>query len=360
MDQTNQLKDLKRTTETQWLKESPAQILQQSLRNLDQAYKNFFRRISKGQVGKEAGFPKFKKKGRSLDSFRFPDPSQFGIRKVSRKKSKLKLPKIGEVSFFRSQDIEGQIRNCTISREGKYWFVSFNCEVEQVQPLNTGTMIGIDRGVAKLLVTSEGKDYHLPTKIKDIEKRKIILQKRSRQKKKFSKNWIKTIQRIGTLDRKIFKIRHDALHKISSEIAKNHSYVVLEALNIKNMSKTASGTLQNPGTHVKAKSGLNRSILRQGWHKFQTLLEYKSTWCGGYLEYVDPKNTSRRCSVCGHTEKDNRLSQECFHCKSCGFELDADLNAAINIFTRGHRGRACGDADTSRVCEARTSHHVFA
>jgi putative transposase len=344
--QANQIKNLKKEIATEWLKEAPAQILQQSLKDLDQAYKNFFTRVKKGKVGKEAGFPKFKKKGRCVDAFRFPEPKQFIVEKLSAKKSYVVLPKIGKVKFFRSRDIVGRIRNCTLCREGRHWFISFNCEKEIKVVKNTGTSIGVDRGIIKTLATSEGKYCQLPIeKIKTLEKRKSILQKRGRKKDKFSKNWTKNIRAIAKLDRKSAKIRLNFHHQISYEMAKNHSYIVLEDLKVKNMSKSAKGTLDNPGTNVAAKSGLNRSILRQGWSTFQTLLEYKSLWYGSYVDYVDPKNTSRRCSTCGHTEKDNRLTQECFFCKKCGLELNADVNAAINILTQGHWGRACGDAD---------------
>ncbi|MBF0208655.1 MAG: transposase [Oligoflexia bacterium] len=360
--QANKLKDLKKAPETEWLREPPAQLLQQSLRDLDQAYKNFFTRIKKGLVGAEAGFPRFKKKGKSVDAFRFPDPTQFSTRKVSNKKSMIKLPKIGEVKFFNSREIEGEIRNCTISRDGKYWYISFNCEMELARPNNhrhLGTMIGIDRGIANTMVTSEGKIYQLSIgKIKKIEQRKSVLQKRGRKKKKFSRNWTRKIRSIAKLDRRIFRVRHDFLHKTSTTIAKNHSYIVMEDLRVKNMSKTASGTTENPGTNVNAKSALNRSILRQGWYKFQILLEYKSAWNGGYVSYIDPKNTSRKCSKCGHTEKDNRLTQESFCCKKCGLELNADYNAAINIFTQGHWGSACGDAGIGRIDEARTNYRT--
>jgi putative transposase len=359
--QASLLKNLKKDEGTSFLKEVPAQLLQQALRDLDQAYKNFFSRLKKGQVGKNAGFPRFKKKGRSVDSFRFPDPSQFEVKKISKKKSMLDLPKIGKLKFLSSREIMGRVRNCTISREGKYWFVSFNCELEHESPENKGTAIGIDRGIVTNLVTSENKKYELPVdKIKKLEKRIAVLQKRDKGKKKFSKNWTRSIRKVAQIHRKITKIRHDFLHKASTDIAKKHSYVVLEDLNIKNMSKSASGTLEEPGKNVAQKSGLNRSLLRQGWFSFQILLEYKALWYGSYVDYVDPKNTSRKCSnpECGYIEKANRQTQDLFACQKCGLELNADLNAARIILTRGHRGCACGDANISWIDEARTTSYA--
>jgi len=97
-----------------------------------------------------------------------------------------------------------------------------------------------------------------------------------------------------------------------------------------------------PGKNVKAKAGLNKAILMQGWHRFQTLLTYKTQWHDGILLFVDPKYTSQQCSKCGHSEKENRKTQSNFSCKKCGYTENADLNAAKNILTVGLAGRACG------------------
>jgi putative transposase len=112
-------------------------------------------------------------------------------------------------------------------------------------------------------------------------------------------------------------------------------------LQIRNMSASARGTLEDPGRNVKAKSGLNKSILDQGWYEFHRLLQYKLDWQGGSLVEVDYRNTSQRCSCCGHTEKRNRKSQEIFKCLNCGHEENADVNAAINILTAGQAGMVC-------------------
>ena len=108
------------------------------------------------------------------------------------------------------------------------------------------------------------------------------------------------------------------------------------------MSRSAKGTLENPGKNVKAKSGLNRSILDQGWHMFQTFLEYKMKRNGGDVIYVNPKNTSNKCSACKHISKESRKSQSIFECVECGFKINADLNASINILAEGLSVIACG------------------
>ena len=119
--------------------------------------------------------------------------------------------------------------------------------------------------------------------------------------------------------------------------------VVVEDLKVANMSKSAKGTAENPGKNVKSKSGLNRSILDQGWFEFVRQLEYKQLWSGGQLIKIDPKFTSQKCSKCGHTAKENRKSQSNFKCVSGGFESNADLNAASNILAAGQAVLACGN-----------------
>jgi putative transposase len=123
---------------------------------------------------------------------------------------------------------------------------------------------------------------------------------------------------------------------------------VLEALQTKNMMKSAQGTIENPGKNVKAKSGLNRSIADEAWSLFEQLLKYKLDWRGGQLVYVDPKHTSQQCSQCKHISKNNRKSQARFECIKCRYQANADLNASKNVLNRylvaaGHAVIACGE-----------------
>ena len=129
-------------------------------------------------------------------------------------------------------------------------------------------------------------------------------------------------------------IRNNFLHQVSTLLVKNHDVIVIEDLKVRNMSKSAKGSIANPGTKVKAKSGLNRSILNEAWHKFFTYLEYKLKLKGGILIKVNPKHTSQTCIKCGHISKDNRKEQEIFKCIKCGYEANADHNAAQNILRR--------------------------
>ena len=112
--------------------------------------------------------------------------------------------------------------------------------------------------------------------------------------------------------------------------------IVVEDLKVANMSKSAKGTIENKGKNVKAKSGLNKSILDQGWSMLVKILEYKQQWRGGLLVKVDPRYTSQTCSSCGHVAKENRQTQSKFECVECGFSENADINASRNILAAGH------------------------
>jgi putative transposase len=156
------------------------------------------------------------------------------------------------------------------------------------------------------------------------------------KKKRGSNNFKKLKRRITRLHTKISNIRNDYLHQVSADISKSHALVVLEDLKVANMSKSASGTIENPGRKVAAKSGLNRSILDQGWYSFKSYLSYKLERLGGELLLVDPRYTSQECSSCHHIAEGNRKSQAEFECLRCGYKENADVNAAKNVLAAGH------------------------
>jgi putative transposase len=133
------------------------------------------------------------------------------------------------------------------------------------------------------------------------------------------------------------------LHKTTTTISKNHAIVCIEDLQVRNLSKSAKGTVEANGKNVRAKSALNKSILDQGWFEFRRQLEYKLNWSGGYLVVVPPQNTSRTCPVCAHVSRENRRTQAHFECVNCGYSNHADVVGAINILARGHRVLACGE-----------------
>jgi len=349
-DQANQLKEMKKVEGFEWFKEVPAQCYQQVLKDLDKAFKSFWK--------SSCGFPKFKKKSR-MDSFRFPAPSQFKVLRISCSKAIIKLPKIGDIKFMLSRKIDGVIKNATIRKELDGWYVSFCCEKEiYIKPMIQSS-IGIDRGIAQTIALSNETKYtrqelELPKSCMLFREQIKILQRKLKLKKKFSKKWHTLQNRIRKLHKKISRIRQDFLHKISSKLAKSHGLITLEDLKIKNMSSSAKGDIETHGVNVKAKSGLNREILFQGWGIFANMLSYKCSFNNSHLELVKPHLTSQRCSSCLFSSKLNRQAKK-FCCVNCGFTEDADKNAAINIDRAGHAQRDLRGIDVSQAVEKVTA-----
>ncbi len=162
-----------------------------------------------------------------------------------------------------------------------------------------------------------------------------MLQRQLSRKVKFSASWQKQKKKIQRLHSHIANIRREYLHKVTSEISKNHAMIVIEDLKVSNMSKSAKGTAERPGRNVRAKSGLNRSILDQGWYEMRRQLEYKQLWRGGQVLAIPPAYTSQRCACCGHTAKENRQIQSKFVCLVCGYTENADINGARNMAETG-------------------------
>ncbi len=340
-------------TETPWLKEAPCHPLQHALKDLEKAYRNFF--------AKRADFPRFKRKG-SGDSFRYPDPKQI---KLDQANSRLFLPKLGWLRYRNSRDVLGELRNVTVSQCGGKWFISIQTQREVEQPVHPATsMVGIDVGIARFVTLSDGSHIEPLNTFRKHQIRLAKYQRRMSRKQKFSNNWKKAKARLQKIHTRIANVRRDFLHKVTTTISQNHAIVCIEDLQVRNMSKSAAGSSEAPGRNVKAKSGLNKSILDQGWFEFRRQLEYKQAWLGGAVLAVLPRNTSRTCPACGHVAKENRRTQAQFKCVDCGYENNADLVGAINVLERGHRLLACGElAQSGRSAKqepAKATTHGFA
>lgn len=326
---TSWLVEWKNTPETAWLKDAPAQALQQSLKDLETAYKNFFQ--------KRASFPRFKKKGQK-DTFRYPQDV-----KLNQGNNRIFLPKLGWMRYRKSRQVTGVVKNVTVSQSCGKWYISIQTEVEVPNPVHPSTsMVGLDVGVVKLATLSDGTVFEPVNSFQKNQKKLARLQRQLSRKVKFSNNWYKQKRKIQRLHSHIADARKDYLHKVTTTISKNHAMIVIEDLKVSNMSKSAAGTVSQPGRNVRAKSGLNRSILDQGWYEMRRQLAYKQFWRGGQVLAVPPAYTSQRCSCCGHTAKENRLSQSQFRCQVCGYTANADVNGARNILAAGHAVLACG------------------
>ena len=222
--------------------------------------------------------------------------------------------------------------------------MSVQTEREVDAPLpKASTSVGIDLGITRFATMSDGTFIEPLSSFKRHEVRLRRYQRRMSRKVKFSSNWRKAKAKVTKCHSDIANARKDYLHKTTTAIAKANALVCIEDLQVRNMSKSASGTQEQKGKNVAAKSGLNKAILDQGWFEFRRQLEYKLTWRGGWLVAVDPKYTSRTCPACLHESKDNRMTQAKFECVDCGYANNADVVGAMNILARGHRVLACGE-----------------
>ena len=315
--------------ETAWLADTPVHPLQQTLKNLERAYANFFAR--------RAGFPRFKKKGQS-DSFRYPDPKHI---KLDQPNNRLFLPKLGWLRYRNSRDVAGNVKNITVSRSCGKWFVNIQTQREGERSGPAGGAVGIDMGVARFATLSDGAFYAPLNSFRQHETALRKAQQAMSRKTKFSNNWNKARAKVRKIHWRIGNARRDYLHKATTTISQNHAMVCIEDLQVKNMSRSAAGTTGQPGRNVRAKSGLNKSILDQAWFEFRRQLDYKLAWNGGHLVTVPPHNTSRTCPRCGHVSAENRRTQARFECVACSFEENADVVGAINVLRAGHARLAC-------------------
>ena len=330
-EQNKHLTTWKKEKETFWLKEVPSQSPQQALKDLDRAFTNFFE--------KRGNFPRFKKKGQG-DSFRIPQ----GF-KLDEANSRVFLPKLGWMRYRKSREIDGKPKNITVSLAAGKWYMSICAQRPfAVQKQADLGPIGIDMGIVNFAAISDGTVIEPLNAFKKNKKKLKKAEKAKARKKKGSRNWHKAKKRVAKIHNSTANARNDFLHKASTSISKTHAVVVVEDLLVKNMSASASGTLEEPGKNIRQKSGLNRSILDQGWGMFRVQLEYKLKRRGGELIKVPPHHTSQKCPICGHTHKDNRKTQADFKCLECGYENNADLVGALNVLAAGLAvsSHACG------------------
>ncbi len=218
----------KQSDEYGWLREVHSQVLQQGLKDLERAYTHLC-------AGRTAP-PCYRKKFLA-DSFRYPQGFKRDGRTVF-------LPKIGWVEFWHSRDLEGLVKNVTISRQGRHWFVAFQVEMDIADPVHPATAhVGIDRGIATFAAFSDGVLHPPLHAYCRAEKKKARMQRRLAGMVQYSCNWKKPQRRIATLDLRIAHCRHDFLHKLSTETSNNHAVIVSEDLQVKHMSRSAQGTV---------------------------------------------------------------------------------------------------------------------
>ena len=310
-----QLPILKKRSETTWLKEAHSQVLQQSLKDLDQAFQNFF--------AKRGGYPHFKSK-RAKQSIRYPQLKENWIAPDGRH---IYLPKVGHVRLVLHRPLEGVMKNLTVSRtrSGRY-FVSIQVEIEMAAPVFTGGAVGLDLGLREFATLSTGEKIAPPQYYRQGQKKRRRLARQLSRKKLGSHNREKARLRLACLDERIANQRRDFHHKLSRKLVEENQFIGLEDLNVRGM---------------LANHHLAKSIGDAGWSAFVTMLGYKGEWYGCKIEKINRwYPSSKTCSVCG-TKLEVMPLQVCqWQCPVCGTVHDRDVNAAINILKQSTAGAA--------------------
>ena len=270
------------------------------------------------------------------------------VERLNRSYARVKLPKLGWVRFRLSRSLDGTvIRSATLTREGAHWFVSFVVDDARGTPeihALPGTAVGVDRGVVVAVTTSDGRLRDRAFLTEGERHRVLRLQRRLSRSAAHSRNRAKIRAVIRAIRAREHRRRRDFCAYTAHKLATNNALVVLEALNTKQMTRSAKGTIEAPGINVKAKSGLNRAILSKGWHEFALALSSAARYTGTRVVTVPPQHTSQRCSRCGHVDPKSRESQAVFRCTHCTYRGHADVNAAKNILAAGLAATACEDS----------------
>lgn len=314
---TNRIALLKKKDEFKWLSEIHSQPLQMAMRNLDNAFTNFF--------NKRGAFPNFKKKSNS-QSFQYPQG-------VKIKDNKIFLPKVGWVRFYKSRECFGEIKTVTVSKTptGKY-FVSILCETTTEKPIKKPveeqTSIGIDVGIKTFAVCSDGQVFenqrYLAKSLKRLRIEQRTLARRYKKGTRIteqSKGYHSQRMIVAKLHEKVNNQRNDFLHKVSTRLVNQYDSIIVEDLNVKGMLKNDK---------------LSKVISDASWGKFNTFLQYKCAWYGkNYIQIGRFEPSSKMCNHCGHINRELKLKDRVWTCQECQRTNDRDFNASLNIKSFG-------------------------
>jgi transposase len=319
-----------------WLAAGFQMVQQQALRDFAQAMANYFR----GTTGR----PSWRKAGRD-EGFRVVAITLRDVRRLSRHVGVVRVPKVGWVRFRWSRAVPPGVKSyrVTLDRTGR-WHIAFAAMPEPIPAPGNGQVVGIDRGVAISAALSTGEMLTTPSLSVSRKQRLRRLQRRLARAKRGSSRRVRVKLAVARLRGREVDARKDWAEKTSTSIARRFDILRVEDLQIRNMTRSAKGTPENPGRNVRAKAGLNREIMRSGWGMLVRRLGEKAP---GRVEKIRPAYTSQRCSACGHVDAKSRESQACFACTVCGFACNADVNAARNI-AAGHAVTARGGDGVTR------------
>ncbi|WP_328619342.1 RNA-guided endonuclease InsQ/TnpB family protein [Streptomyces sp. NBC_00354] len=318
---------------------------QATLRRLDKAFAAFFRRVKSGEA---PGYPRFRGVN-WFDTVDFPkdgDGCRWDATPHDRV-TRVRFQGVGHVKVNQHRPVVGRVKTVSVKREGRHWYVVLTTEQLRPEPLSpTGSVVGIDMGIASFLTTSSGEHVANPrhgrkaAAIVKAAQQALARFPRVRRDKRTA-NHQRAVNKVAGLHRKVRRQRLDHAHKTALGLVREHDFIAHEDLKIRNMVKAPASKpdpealgsfLPNGGA---AKAGLNRSISDAGWGVFLTILHAKAESAGREVIAVDPRNTSRTCPECGHVAAENRPTQEKFHCVSCGHIAHADMVGALNVLRAG-------------------------
>ena len=315
--------------DSQWLRAGSQMVQQQALRDFAQAMANFFHGTHRK--------PTWRKAGRD-EGFRVVAVKPRQVRRLSRKTGQVWVPKAGWVRFRWSRAVPAA-KSYRIGRDrAGRWHVAFAAVPNPVPAPNTGEVVGVDRGVAVAAALSTGELLRVPRLSRARQRRLRHLQRRLARAQRGSNRRARVKLAIARLKASDSDVRKDWAEKASTDSARRFDVIRVEDLKIVSMTRSASGTMAEPGRNVRAKAGLNREILASGWGLLVRRLEEKAP---GRVERINPTFTSQRCSACGQVDPKSRESQAVFRCTACGHACNADVNAARNI-AAGHAVTARG------------------
>ena len=322
----------------------PYNLSKWTLKRLDDAFKVFFHRAKSGKVG----FPRFRSAGR-WRSFGFHQKD--GLRlKGGRLLFSSGLVGGLRVKMHRKIPEDAVIKSAIFTLENGFWRVSLACEVPASAINDNDCIIGIDIGVTHLATDSNGRHYENIRSQSAMSRKVRIAHRAVARGHKGSKRRRKTVAKLQRLKRAESNLRTTHLHDVANAIIRSGSTIVVEDLKLKNMTRSAKGTLAEPGRNVRQKAGLNRALADAAPGRLISMISYKAESAGGRMIKIDPKNTSRTCSACGIVDA-TQLSRNRYRCR-CGADLHRDHNAAINIRERGvialhEAARGLGDANVA-------------
>lgn len=311
-----------------WLKAGSQTVQQQALRDLDQAWRNFYNGTHQRPTWRREGVH---------EGFRVVGSQALRVEKLNRRWGRVLVPKVGWVKFRLSRKLpDAKSYRIKRDRAGR-WHLAFAVIPEPIQTPGTGEVVGVDRGVTVSAALSTGELLSCPGLSGPEQRRMKRLQRKLARAKRGSNRRGKIRAAIARFKARESDRRKNWVEQTSTDLARRFDVIGVEQLRIRNMTRSARGTLEAPGRNVRQKAGLNQGILAQGWGRLVQRLEHKAP---GRVEKVNPAYTSQTCSACGHVASGNRESQAVFRCVACRHEANADVNAAINIARKTAAGRA--------------------